>query len=170
MTGRAANVRSNSRSTAGMSVATVAATASASPRDSVASMRRSLLPGTSAKAIPAISRVASGAGSGVAAGVGVGVAVGSGEGSDDAVGRARGEGDGVSGGAVTGPHAAIETRIAARSRLVTEKAYRRSRGVVRILRPPCAKRYDFRGGEKGETKSRASRGDAGVGACGALAV
>src|SRR5712691_10141103 len=134
MTGRATKVRSNSRSTAGMSAATVAATASASSRDSDASMRRSLLPGTSAKSMPAISRVASGAGSGVAAGLAVGVAVGNGEGSDDAVGRARGEGDGVSGGAVSGPHAAIETRIAARSRVVTEKAYRRSGGVVLILR------------------------------------
>jgi len=49
----------------------------------------------SAKSIPPMSRVGSGAGAGVAAGVGVGDGVGGIEGSDDAVATASGEDDGV---------------------------------------------------------------------------
>src|SRR5438132_482339 len=71
MTGRAEKVRSNSRSTAGMSAATVAATTSSSSRESAASMRRSLGPGMSAKSIPANSRIGGRDGGGVGTSVGL---------------------------------------------------------------------------------------------------
>src|SRR5437867_3789273 len=147
MTGRRGKLLSNSLSTAGTSAATVAAAAASSSRDRAVSTRSSAAPLTSAKSIPAISRVRRGVGSGVARGVGIGAAVGATEGSADSVLNASGDDDGESLGRVAGPHAAKESRSTETRRALTERSLptRWPAGPDFAVVQP--KRYDFHGGQ-----------------------